>query len=651
MVEVLDTIEEFISKVGKHNVSIMTMDIETSGFNLWDEVLSIGVAVRVGKEFKAYVVEVGNREELTKVVKFLSKYFLIVHNSIFDITMLLYQTGVDLTKNVKDTLIIYHEVMTDRQYYNASLSLKELAYSFTDMGGYEEPLITFTEEYKKKHKIKKADFSYKDIPRDILLPYNGLDCIATFKIYEHICEEILKRDDVEVLRKNLRTLHEANSVFIKAKSVGVRVDYKTLDELYAKWEEQQKELYEEILNTEEVKEALKLLRNREVDKYIEGRKTEPTDEQLVKVFNSIDFNLNSNNHKSVLFFEVLNLKPIGKTKKGNVSVGVEFVDAYKESNAMVGLIDKYNLLEKGKSFITNYKENSSKEGRLHPEHNINGTVSRRTTTTNPNLAQTPSRGILSELKKAFLPDEGHRFISFDYQAMEIMILASLSGEKNMMKSLKEGLDLHSVTALMMFKDKMSIPEELSYIDKLKYIKANYDKTYRYYSKTLSFGLIYGMTPSGLAKQFGVKKAEAEDMVNRYFEAYPGIKNFIVDTKNLAKVNGYASNYIGYRVRLNSLIPMNDRDYTSEAEQRFCVNFAIQSFGAAILYTGLEKFKKYLSDKLRVVFTIYDAVYVSADNSLDFEYVKEKMKECFTYALPNGLELGIDVIEGNTWKEV
>lgn len=240
------------------------------------------------------------------------------------------------------------------------------------------------------------------------------------------------------------------------------------------------------------------------------------------------------------------------------------------------------------------------------------------------------------------------------------IATAISGEENYFNIINNNLDFHSVNALA-FEEKMEdLPKGLDYKEKLRYIKENYGQTWRYYAKALGFSLLYGTTEFGLSKTLEVTKKEAKEIIDTFLERNKGINDYIESTKDFVCKNGYVENFAGQRVYLPDTKGFNrfnikgrktNKYYKALASLRFAINYRVQSANAFLLYEGMVKFFekiKKLNLDVKLLCTIYDAVYLSIDKEVDSNLITDILKESFEVDF-KGLKMKIDITESDTGR--
>lgn len=431
-----------------------------------------------------------------------------------------------------------------------------------------------------------------------------------------------------------------------------------------------------------------------------------TKKMLENIENSSKFNLRSPSHKKVLFIDLMGLEPISyndvskTTGERTPKTDKEFMNKY----SYIDLVDKireYSLYVKGVDGFLGVNDETHTKGLYnltsedypinHPNSNLQGTITHRVAQNSINLQQLPSRGDLSVLKKCIIPlKDNHRIVALDYSSCELYILGALSNEPNLVNAIKDNLDLHSNMAYGVWGDSTLIDDNklkeieellgkkvkfinnehyLSHLDiihkeKLLVIKELMGNM-RYNAKSINFGLPYGIQSKGLASNMKVKTKEAEKMLKDYMAKNPLINQFMDRNKDLLCRNGYVEGMHGQRLYMDKSKgvdwrELKDWNYSSKKEilqeLRKSTNYIIQSENAMVIYEALIRLDKKLTelgwqDKVYLMTTIYDACYLSVDNSISDKEIKEVLTEVFEVWYNKDVKFRVDIETGKNFKEL
>ena len=730
---------------------VISFDIETKDLSMRGNEL-LGFGIGFSKTFSRYIsVRDLSYEQKRNIFKNFNKFKckIVLHNAYFDISQLSYMFKMSIKWNYC-TYIIAHSLHTDMLLYaekkdkKKSLSLKSLCkIYYNELYGYEDELDNYKKELLKIHNIKEKEFTYDLFIDEVLSPYGNCDVLVTYALYEGMKKEI--SDNIangwEKLPLLLNIKHNVTKVYIKAKVNGVRVDRDKILELNDKWCKITNEKLEEILKDKKIKDTESLLYMKKYKNLIEKRQKDYdsklkdrlekikigkytqkkldkakenihnlTQKMLDKLEEDSKFNLNSSEHKKILFFELMGLKPLKYNKadkNGNKSekADKEFLEYYSDI-PIVDMIRVYSLYTKGITGFLGVNDVNKEKGFWnntyddypinHPNSNLQGTITHRIAQNNVNLQQIASRGELSELKSCIIPlKDNHRLVTLDYSSCELYILGALSKEQNFVNGILNNLDLHGNMAYMVWGDSFIIDydkenkiKELLNLDELKYIDKNRtlksldlpikDKlkiikegsicgNMRYNAKSINFGLPYGIGAKGLANNMKTTIKEAKKLYNQYMEVNHNIQMYMDKNKDLLCERGYIEGEHGQRLYLhmckgvnwreiNEKTEMTDNDFKILSELRKSTNYIIQSENAFVLYEALIRFDKKiqelgLEDKIFLMTTIYDAVYLSVDKSITDEYIEKLLREIFETNYKDNINFRIDFGSGENMKKL
>lgn len=598
---------------------------------------------------------------------------------------------------------------------NLGLSLKDLTRDFLKYGDYEEEIDNWKKDYCRKNKVKvKEEFTYDLIPIEILAPYNCMDTTCTYQLFEAGMKVVsaLETSGFTKLRSIIKLMHETTEIYMKARIRGVNINRETIvsvsNDLRVIMEEAENNIYIDLKN--EIREYKELTRKEYMEKllmsdfenFAEGTpikiykngthkmaekqvKLKPSDERFLN--EEVILNLNSPPQKQKLFCEIMGLEPLELTDKKAPKVNTAFFEHYAtEGYPQLKNIVTYLKAKKGiNDFLGYYKHNceevevpsneektlwgltSKTVDKVYPSYNLCGTRTFRTSTSTPNTAQVPSRGNISVIKKCYIAPKGYKMYYFDYASMELVLGAGLTKSKPLKEALESGYDLHSITAYEMFLDKMieEKPEMVEYMNThskkeiYDYIKQNFDKTYRYRSKSVRFTVNYSGTEHSLAKNLKCSKKEARETLEQYFKANPELKEFFSKCHKLAVEKGYTENYFGARQVLDKCMGYNPnskrKDYNAEAQLRKSTNFPVQSLNSFLTYRSIVKMDKEIQskgydDKMWMVMTVYDSACYYVHESIPEEEVVKMLEDNFMCKFM-GMDVKIDIESGYNWYDL
>jgi DNA polymerase-1 len=356
-----------------------------------------------------------------------------------------------------------------------------------------------------------------------------------------------------------------------------------------------------------------------------------------------EFNLGSPKQIQEVFFneEKLNLPIITKTKKGQPSTGVEVLEKLAEEHDVPRWLLEHRGLSKLKSTYTDKlpKEINDKTGRVHTSYHQAITATGRLSSTTPNLQNIPIRTEEGrKIRQAFIPPQGFKILAADYSQIELRIMAHLSKDEGLVKAFSEGKDIHQATAAEIF--------EVS----LDQVETNQRRA----AKAVNFGLIYGMSAFGLAKQLKVSRTEAAEYVKRYFMRYPGVKHYMEDTREKAKDDGFVETLFGRRLYLPNINARNGM--LRQHAERTAINAPMQGTAADIIKLSMIAVSDWLreahakqSTQTKLIMQVHDElVFEVAEDELEVveKVIIEKMVSAATLAVPLIVDTGI----GDNWDE-
>jgi len=349
------------------------------------------------------------------------------------------------------------------------------------------------------------------------------------------------------------------------------------------------------------------------------------------------FNLASPKQLGMIMFEKLGIPGTKKTKGGQLSTAEDVLQDLAEEHELPKLILEHRSLSKLKSTYTDKlpEQVDKKTGRIHTSYNQTVAATGRLSSTDPNLQNIPIRSEEGRrIRQAFVAPRKYKLVAADYSQIELRIMAHLSQDKGLLKAFAEGLDVHRATAAEVF----GVP-----LDKV-------DNEQRRAAKAINFGLIYGMSAFGLAKQLNIGRFEAQDYVDLYFARYPGVRAYMDATRESARSQGYVETVFGRRLYLPEINARNaqHRQYA----ERTAINAPMQGTAADIIKRAMIAVDAALqSSKLdaRVVMQVHDELVVEVSTS-QVEPLSSLLVEQMESAAELKVPLVVDVGVGNNWDE-
>ncbi|WP_341218190.1 DNA polymerase I [Neptunomonas phycophila] len=349
------------------------------------------------------------------------------------------------------------------------------------------------------------------------------------------------------------------------------------------------------------------------------------------------FNLASTKQLQEVLFEKMQLPVKKKTPKGVPSTAEEVLQELALDYPLPKLLLEHRSLSKLKSTYTDKLPLmiNGATGRIHTSYHQAITATGRLSSTDPNLQNIPIRSAEGRrIRQAFVAPEGYQIVAADYSQIELRIMAHLSDDAGLLSAFSHGEDVHKATASQVF----NTPIEEVTIDQRRSAKA------------INFGLIYGMSAFGLAKQLGIGRNEAKEYIEYYFATYPGVQNYMEETREQAKAQGYVETVFGRRLYLPAINASNA--IARQAAERTAINAPMQGSAADIIKRAMVQVDRWLQDgeyDARMIMQVHDELVfeVKTEQVEQFKQaVVEKMQKAATLKVPLIVEAG----QGENWDQ-
>lgn len=347
------------------------------------------------------------------------------------------------------------------------------------------------------------------------------------------------------------------------------------------------------------------------------------------------FNINSPKQLGHILFEKLEM-PYGKKTKTGYSTAADVLEKLAVEYPLVSKILEYRQLAKLKSTYADGLANFIEEdGRIHTNFQQTVTATGRLSSTDPNLQNIPIRMELGRMiRKVFLPKDGYVFVDADYSQIELRILAHMSGDEMLIQAYREAQDIHRMTASQVFHTSFEEVTDLQ----------------RRNAKAVNFGIVYGISSFGLSQDLSISKKEAQEYIERYFESYPKIKEFLDGCVEKAKKDGYSVTMFGRRRPLPEISSSNFMQRSFG--ERIAMNAPIQGTAADIIKIAMNRVHRRLIDeglKSRLLLQVHDELLIEAAPD-EVDEVKKILDEEMKGAADLSVELEIDTHTGKNWYE-
>ena len=349
------------------------------------------------------------------------------------------------------------------------------------------------------------------------------------------------------------------------------------------------------------------------------------------------FNISSPKQIQSVLYDKLNLPILAKTPKGQPSTAESVLQDLSEEYELPKLILEYRSMSK---LCSTYTEKlpqmiNQKTGRVHTSYHQAVTATGRLSSSDPNLQNIPIRTEEGrKIRQAFIAPKDHVIVAADYSQIELRIMAHLSKDKGLLNAFEQGLDIHKTTAAEVFAVAIN----------------SVTKDQRRAAKAINFGLIYGMSAFGLAKQLGIDRNEAKEYVDLYFNRYPGVKSFMDLTRDNAKQNGFVETVYGRRLYLPEINARNAarRQYA----ERTAINAPMQGTAADIIKHAMIDIDIWISKanfNAKMLMQVHDELVFEVHSKKLKEFVKE-INDRMTKNNDLIVPLEIDIGHGNNWDE-
>ncbi|MFC1749100.1 DNA polymerase I [Pseudomonadota bacterium] len=349
------------------------------------------------------------------------------------------------------------------------------------------------------------------------------------------------------------------------------------------------------------------------------------------------FNLSSPKQIQAIFYDKLGLPVLQKTPKGAPSTAEPVLQELALDYPLPKLILEHRSMSKLKSTYTDKLplQINSKTGRVHTSYHQAVAATGRLSSSDPNLQNIPIRSKEGRrIRQAFIAPEGYKLLAADYSQIELRIMAHLSDDEGLLTAFQQGKDVHSATAAEIF----NVP-----LDQV-------DSNQRRSAKAINFGLIYGMSAFGLAKQLGIARGAAQEYVDLYFERYPGVKEFMDRMRAEAHEHGYVETIFGRRLYLPDISNRNAQ--RRQYAERAAINAPMQGTAADIIKRAMICCHEWLQQSpldARMIMQVHDELVFEIKEE-HVEEAKQEIEKCMSNAADLKVPLVVDTGTGINWDE-
>jgi DNA polymerase I len=592
--QVADTPEAMGTLVGAlAEQEAFCFDLETSRLDS-KRCSIVGLAFSIEPHAGWYVPCPEDREEALKILETFRgvlenpEIAKIGHNLKFDLSVLKWH-GLEVAGPIRDTMLAAHVVMPDLR--------RSMDYLAQALLGYKPKSIT--ELIGEKGEDQK---SMRDVPVAEVAEYAAEDADITLQLWQ-LLEPKVKEEKQE------RVFDEVECplvpVLVDMEFNGIRLDPTVLEDLSAQLE-------------------MEIARSRD-------RIFELADEE---------FNLNSPKQLGEILFEKLSLDPNAKRtqKSKQYRTNEQVLTRLAFQHEIAERVLFYRECTKLKSTYVDMLPGAvfKETGRIHTNYEQAVTATGRMQSSNPNMQNIPIRTEQGrEIRKAFVPrDDDHTLLAADYSQIELRIMAELSGDEGMLTAFENGEDIHAATSVKVY------GVDLDYVtDEM-----------RRQAKTVNFGIIYGISPFGLAERLGISRYQAADLIDQYFATYPGVKDYMDKTIAFAGENGYVETITGRRRFLRDITSKNAT--TRKAAERNAINSPIQGSAAdmiKIAMTTIYREMRAQGLKSKMLLQVHDELVFDMHRS-ETEVLPAIVEDGMKHAIEMKVPIVVEMGTGENWLD-
>jgi DNA polymerase-1 len=575
----------------------LCFDLETTGLNAFDSRI-VGIAIFSPSLGSGYAPlahqgltnsEQLPMEETLSLIKPLwedEQLTKLGHNLKYDRHILL-NHGITLAGICDDTMLESYIVNATASRHN----MDDLAHHYLGH------TTTSFEEIAGKG---KAQLNFADIALDVAAPYACEDVAVTYALHQHF-QQCLSQTP------HLKSLYEAIErplmpIIGDMERTGVKIDTTALME-------QSAVMADDISHLE--------LRAHNLAGQV--------------------FNLGSSSQLASILFDKMGLPVLKKTPGGKPSTNEEVLEQLAETYELPAVVLEYRSLSKLKSTYLDALPNhlQRQTGRIHSSFHQAVTATGRLSSSDPNLQNIPIRHEAGRrIRKAFIAENGHQLLAADYSQIELRLMAHLSQDATLLNAFAHHIDVHTATAAEVFDTPL----------------AQVTKEQRRAAKAVNFGLIYGMSAFGLAKQLGVERKIAQHYIDTYFARYPGVAAYMAQAKETAKAQGYVETIFHRRLYLPDINAKNAavRAYA----ERTAINAPLQGSAADLIKLAMIRVNEWLQShcpQAKLIMQVHDELVLEVADA-DCDRVAIALKEAMEQAAQLSVPLVVEVGQGMNWDE-
>ena len=578
--------------------TVIAVDTETSSLNPLETNL-VGISFSYAPN-KACYIPLGHKEKGLKKEIVLKKIKSLLEDpSIKKVGqnikfdfIVLKQNGIEIN-SIEDTMLISYTLDAGINRHNMDI-LSEVHLGHK------------TISFKELVGTGKKKLNFSDIELNKATEYAAEDADVTLRLYVNLSERL----NEEKLNKIYENFEKPMvKLLSKLEFNGIKVDASYLKKLSSKFEKKLKKIEKDIY-------------------IIAGR----------------NFNIGSPKQLGEIIYNELKIAKLKKTKKGSLATNANVLeDLAFTGHKFPNLVLEWRQVSKLKNTYTDALQEhiNLKTKRVHTSFLLAATNTGRLASSDPNLQNIPIKSEDGrEIRKAFVADKGNILVSADYNQIEMRILADIADVKALKKAFKNEEDIHNLTASQVFNVSIN----------------KVDEGLRRKAKAINFGIIYGITQYGLAKQISVSNHEALDFINAYFRKFPEIKDYMNTTIKSCRTKGYVNNIFGRRIHFRGI---NDKNFSVRSfQERAAINAPIQGSAADIIRLAMIKLDQLVENdkkfKAKMLLQIHDELIFECSKK-DKDYVQKIVKDTMTSVSSSdyhmfSIPLNVSINSGLNWGE-
>ncbi|MGV6852744.1 MAG: DNA polymerase I [bacterium] len=585
--------DEWLDKIKK--AELLCLDTETTSLNpMLAEMVGISVCIEPGTAAYIPFIHENTQEQLSRdaILADLKplledpEYALVGQHLKYD-WHIFRNLGIELNG-------IQHDTMLESYVLNSlgRHNMDAMAERYLDL-----KTIHFEDIAGKGAKQLRFD----QIPLDKAGEYAAEDADITLKLHQHLWPQLEEEENLKAVYQSLEI--PLIRVLMDMEHDGVLIDENLLNQQSNELEQRMLELQQQCHNLA-----------------------------------GYHFNLGSPKQLQQILFEELGLPVIRKTPKGQPSTAEDVLQELSAEYELPRLILEFRSLSKLKSTYTDSlpQRIHPETGRVHTSYHQAVAATGRLSSSDPNLQNIPIRKAEGRrIRQAFIAPDGYVLLAADYSQVELRIMAHLSGDEGLLAAFREGKDVHSATAAEVF----GAEEDGT-------VKAEHRRA----AKAINFGLMYGMSAFGLAKQLHIGRAEAQDYIDLYFSRYPGVRDYMDKTREIAHQNGYVETIFGRRLMLPEINSRNGM--RRQAAERAAINAPMQGTAADIIKRAMIAVHHQLQEQqlpARLTMQVHDELVLEVkEQALD--EVRSMVNQYMVEAAELDVPLVVDIGVGKNWDE-